>query len=45
VRDLVHYLLIHDQLAGLVNRIVVAPRLKKIFDFRTKALLDIFTNK
>jgi ligand-binding SRPBCC domain-containing protein len=45
VRDLVHYLLIHDQLAGLVNRIIVAPRLKKIFDYRNKALLNIFTNK
>jgi ligand-binding SRPBCC domain-containing protein len=42
VRDLVHYLLHHDQLAWLVNRLIVAPRLKRIFDFRSKALQDIF---
>jgi ligand-binding SRPBCC domain-containing protein len=42
VRDLVHYLLSHDQMARLVNRLIVAPRLKKIFDYRTKALHDIF---
>jgi ligand-binding SRPBCC domain-containing protein len=43
VRDLIHYLLSHDQMAGLVNRLIVAPRLKQIFDYRTKALHDIFT--
>jgi hypothetical protein len=43
VRDLVHYLLHHDQLAWLVNRLIVAPRLKRIFDYRCKALQDIFT--
>jgi ligand-binding SRPBCC domain-containing protein len=43
VRDLIHYLLSHDQMAGLVNRLIVAPRLKKIFDFRMKALHVIFT--
>jgi ligand-binding SRPBCC domain-containing protein len=43
VRDLVHYLLFHDQLAGLVNRLIVAPRLRKIFDYRLKALHSIFT--
>ena len=43
VRDLVHYLLHHDQLAWLVNRLIVAPRLKRIFDYRSKALQDIFT--
>jgi ligand-binding SRPBCC domain-containing protein len=43
VRDLVHYLLLHDQLAWLVNRLLVAPRLKKIFDHRSTALQDIFT--
>ena len=43
MRDLVHYLLSHDQMAGLVNRFLVAPRLKKIFNYRTKALHDIFT--
>jgi ligand-binding SRPBCC domain-containing protein len=42
-RDLVHYLLAHDQLAGLVNRLIVAPRLKKIFDYRHTALQRIFT--
>jgi ligand-binding SRPBCC domain-containing protein len=43
VRDLVHYLLHHDQLAWLVNRLIVAPRLRKIFDYRTTALHTIFT--
>jgi ligand-binding SRPBCC domain-containing protein len=42
VRDLVHYLLFHDQMAGIMNRLIVAPRLKKIFDFRSKALQTIF---
>lgn len=43
VRDLVHYLLSHDQLARLVNRLIVAPRLKRIFDYRSTALQEIFT--
>lgn len=43
VRDLVHYLLPHDQLAWLVNRLVVAPRLRRIFDYRHSALQAIFT--
>ena len=43
VRDLVHYLLPHDQLAWLVNRIIVAPRLRKIFDYRSAALQEIFS--
>ena len=43
VRDLVHYLLFHDRIAGLVNRVFVAPRLKKIFDYRAKALQNLFT--
>jgi ligand-binding SRPBCC domain-containing protein len=42
VRDLVHYLLPYEQMAGLVNRLIVAPRLRRIFDFRTKALNEIF---
>lgn len=42
VRDLVHYLLLHDQLAWLVNRLIVAPRLKRIFDYRSTALQAIF---
>ena len=40
--DLVHYLLPHMQFSRLVNRFLVAPRLKKIFDFRQKTLQDIF---
>jgi len=44
VYDLVHYLLFHDQLAGLVNRLFVAPRLKRIFDFRSVALTKLFPN-
>lgn len=40
--DLVHYLLSHDQLAGLINRMFVAPRLRRIFDFRSAALKKIF---
>ena len=43
VRDLIHYLLPHDQLAWLVNRLIVAPRLKKIFDYRSTLLQRIFT--
>jgi ligand-binding SRPBCC domain-containing protein len=43
VRDLVHYLLFHNQMAGLVNRFIVAPRLKKVFNYRTQALNDIFS--
>ena len=42
VRDLVHYLLFHDRMAGLMNRLFVAPRLKRIFDYRTQALQAIF---
>ena len=44
VYDLVHYLLPHTQLAGLINRLFVAPRLRKIFDFRSDALQKIFPN-
>lgn len=40
--DLVHYLLFHDQFAGLINRLIVAPRLKRIFDYRSKSLKEIF---
>jgi ligand-binding SRPBCC domain-containing protein len=42
VYDLVHYLLFHDQFAGLINRLIVAPRLKRIFDYRSKALKELF---
>lgn len=45
IYDLVYYLLIHDQLAGLINRLFVAPRLKRIFDFRCTALEELFQNR
>lgn len=44
VYDLVHYLLHHDQLAGLINRLFVAPRLRRIFDYRRQALQKLFPN-
>jgi ligand-binding SRPBCC domain-containing protein len=43
MRDLVHYLLPHMQFTALVNRLIVMPRLKKIFDYRAQALQKIFT--
>ena len=45
VCDLVHYLLLHDQLSGLINRLFVAPRLRRIFDFRSEALAKLFPDK
>lgn len=45
VHDLVHYLLHQHQLAGLINRLFVAPRLKRIFDYRTAALAALFPAK
>ncbi|MEI7817835.1 MAG: SRPBCC family protein [Desulfuromonadales bacterium] len=42
IYDLVHYLLSHDQMARFVNRLFVAPRLKRIFDFRSAALTKLF---
>lgn len=42
MHDLVHYLLHHDQLAGLINRLIVAPRLRRIFDYRSRILKEIF---
>lgn len=42
INDLVHYLLPHIQLNSLVNRFIVAPRLKRIFDYRHKALEEMF---
>ncbi|MDO9067378.1 MAG: SRPBCC family protein [Deltaproteobacteria bacterium] len=42
IHDLVHYLLFHDQFARLINRLIVAPRLRRIFDYRSKALKEIF---
>lgn len=43
MRDLVHYLLPHIQFAGAVNSFIVAPRLKRIFEFRRNALQQIFS--
>jgi ligand-binding SRPBCC domain-containing protein len=45
IHDLVHYLLHHDQLAGLINRMVVAPRLRRIFDYRSRILKELFPAK
>ncbi len=42
MRDIVHYLLPHIQFTGIVNRFIVAPRLRRIFDFRRQALQKIF---
>jgi ligand-binding SRPBCC domain-containing protein len=42
MQDLVHYLLPHMQFTRLVNRILVEPRLKRIFDYRRKTLLELF---
>jgi len=45
VRDLIHYLLSYDQLAWLANRLIVVPRLNRIFEYRRTALQRIFTEK
>jgi ligand-binding SRPBCC domain-containing protein len=45
IHDLVHYLLPYDKLVGLVNWLFVAPRLKRIFDFRSAALAKLFPSK
>lgn len=45
IHDLVHYLLHHDHLAGLINRMIVAPRLRRIFDYRSRILKEIFPAK
>jgi hypothetical protein len=42
MRDLIHYLLPHMQFTALVNRLIVKPRLKRIFDYRAQALQKIF---
>ena len=42
IHDLVHYLLFHDNFAGLINSLVVVPRLRRFFDYRCKALKEIF---
>lgn len=45
MHDLVHYLLFHEQFAVLINRMIVAPRLRRIFDYRSKVLKEIFQAK
>ena len=45
MHDLVHYLLPHMQFTLLANRLIVAPRLKRIFDYRQKALNELFPAK
>ena len=43
MRDIVHYLLPHEHLTWFIDRLFVAPRLKKIFDYRRTVLEDIFS--
>ena len=43
--DLVHYLMPHDHFAWLVNRLVVAPRLKRIFDYRRQMLAELISGR
>ncbi|MFH1028556.1 MAG: SRPBCC family protein [Pseudomonadota bacterium] len=45
MHDLVHYLLHHDHLVGLINRMIVAPRLRRIFDYRSRKLQELFPVK
>ena len=45
MHDLVHYLLHHDHLVGLINRLFVAPRLRRIFDYRARKLQELFPVK
>ncbi|MDO9309363.1 MAG: SRPBCC family protein [Deltaproteobacteria bacterium] len=45
MHDLVHYLLHHDHLVGLINRLIVAPRLRRIFDYRSRKLQELFPVK
>ncbi len=45
MHDLVHYLLHHDHLVGLINRLFVAPRLRRIFDYRSRKLQELFPVK
>ena len=42
MHDLVHYLLHHDHLVGLINRLIVMPRLRRIFDYRGRKLQEPF---
>lgn len=45
MHDLVHYMLHHDHLVGLINRMIVAPRLRRIFDYRSRKLQELFPVK
>ncbi|MSN24468.1 MAG: hypothetical protein GJV46_01225 [Geobacter sp.] len=42
MHDQIHYLLHHDRFARMINRLIVAPRLRKIFDYRCAKLKEIF---
>lgn len=42
VHDLVHYLLPYERITRSINSLIVAPRLKRIFDYRYRALESIF---
>ncbi|MDD2851409.1 MAG: SRPBCC family protein [Desulfuromonadaceae bacterium] len=44
MHDLVHYLLMYEQLSWLTNRLFVAPRLKAIFDYRNRMLIKLFSD-
>lgn len=45
MHDLVHYLLPHEHLTAVINFLFVAPRLKRIFDYRCMALQKLFPDK
>lgn len=45
MHDLIHYLLPHDRLISLINRFFVAPRLRRIFDYRSATLKKLFPIK
>lgn len=42
VHDLVHYLLPYERFTRSINSLIVAPRLKRIFDYRSRALEALF---
>lgn len=43
ILDLIHYLLPPMPFSGLMNRLIVEPRLKKIFEYRRQALQKLFS--
>lgn len=43
VRDLVHYVLPFSPLGDVIHPVLVAPQLKRIFDYRKQKLLKIFS--